>query len=121
MVTDDSRPADSGSSAFRRQRTKAATKKHCSTRRQACFDHGFEGNPVQANCDRADIRKGTFFNCFQGKEHLLLLKCHDDWKGAMLHQVRATPFPSARSAVLRSFLYRVDMVAGKPVMCRASV
>lgn len=96
----DRRPRASGS---RRERKKAAVRRRLSEAALELFAaRGYEGTSVQEICDRADVAKGTFFNYFPSKEHVLLAY-HDALKEGLLRSLREAPASGAEAAVRHAF------------------
>ncbi len=114
MVTNDSGPKQS-----RLARKKAATERRLFDVAMQLFrKQGIDNTSVQQICDHADVAKGTFFNYYPTKEHLLL-KCHDQFKESMLKHVQAKRFGSAREAILDAFTFWSDIVTNDPILGRA--
>lgn len=63
---------------------------------------GYEQTSVQEICERADVAKGTFFNYFPSKEHVLLAY-HDQIKQELLDHLASANFDSAEDAVQDAF------------------
>lgn len=114
MVTNDSSQYLS-----RRERKKAATEKRLFDVAMDLFrKQGIDNTSVQQICDHADVAKGTFFNYFDTKEHLLL-KCHDQFKESLLDHVQSMRFDSAREAVQAAFLYWSELLSKDPIIGKA--
>ncbi len=114
MVTNDSSQQKS-----RMARKKAATEQRLFDVAMGLFrKHGIDNTSVQQICDHADVAKGTFFNYYPTKEHLLL-KCHDQFKESMLNHLQSTRFDSAREAILGAFLFWSEIVTKDPILGRA--
>lgn len=111
MVTNDSSQQKS-----RMERKKAATAQRLFDVAMDLFrKQGIDNTSVQQICDHADVAKGTFFNYYPTKEHLLL-KCHDQFKESMLNHLQGTRFETAREAILGAFLYWSDLVTNDPIL-----
>jgi AcrR family transcriptional regulator len=90
----------------RARRPSARRERHKADVRQRLFEgalqlfqrRGYEGTAVQEICARADVAKGTFFNYFASKEHVLVAY-HDRLKEGVLARLERRRFRSARAAV----------------------
>ena len=87
----------------RRQRKKEALRARLFEAALHLFaSQGYEKTSVQEICDRADVAKGTFFNYFPSKEHVLLAY-HDQIKHELLDYLDSRSFDSAEEAVQDAF------------------
>jgi AcrR family transcriptional regulator len=75
---------------------------------------------VQEICGRADVAKGTFFNHFPSKEHVLLAY-HDEIKLDVLRALEEGSFGSAAQAVAACFAAWARRIAGEREMARIVV
>ncbi|MEX1181737.1 MAG: TetR/AcrR family transcriptional regulator [Gemmatimonadota bacterium] len=84
----------------RRARNKAAVRARLYDAAVAMFrSGGFDATPVEAITERADVSKGTFFNYFATKDHVLA-EYHDRMTGRILERLEALSEHSAEAAVL---------------------
>jgi AcrR family transcriptional regulator len=83
-------------------------------------ERGYDGTSVQEICDRADVAKGTFFNYFPSKEHVLLAY-HDEIKLDVLRALEGGSFGSAADAVGACFAAWARRIAGERPMARIVV
>ena len=83
-------------------------------------ERGYDGTSVQEICDRADVAKGTFFNHFPSKEHVLLAY-HDEIKLDVLRELEGGSFGSAAEALATCFAAWARRIAGERTMARIVV
>ena len=83
-------------------------------------ERGYDGTSVQEICDRADVAKGTFFNYFPSKEHVLLAY-HDEIKLDVLRALEDGSYGSAAEAVAACFAAWARRIAGEREMARIVV
>lgn len=122
VVMDDrghlTRRAPSGS---RRERKKERVRRRLYQAALELFpERGYDGTSVQEICDRADVAKGTFFNHFPSKEHVLLAY-HDEIKLDVLRVLEENCFTSAAEAVAACFGAWARRITGERAMARIVV
>jgi AcrR family transcriptional regulator len=113
-----SRRTPSGS---RRERKKEQVRRQLYRAALQLFpERGYDGTSVQEICGRADVAKGTFFNHFPSKEHVLLAY-HDEIKLDVLRALEEGSFGSAAQAVAACFAAWARRIAGEREMARIVV
>ncbi len=81
---------------------------------------GYEATTVREICDGADVAKGTFFNYFPSKEHVLVA-FHDRLKSELLDRIEGLDHESAQDAVRFAFIGWAELVEREPALGRALV
>lgn len=113
-----SRRVPSGS---RRERKKERVRRQLYRAALELFpERGYDGTSVQEICDRADVAKGTFFNYFPSKEHVLLAY-HDEIKLDVLRVLEDGSYGSAAEAVAACFAAWARRIADERAMARIVV
>ncbi|HZQ22158.1 MAG TPA: TetR family transcriptional regulator [Terriglobales bacterium] len=107
-------PSERPESSSRRERKRAETRQRIFRAAMELFaKHGFLATTVEEITEAADVGKGTFFNYFPSKEHVL----------GVLHEVQLAKVAEARKAaekgdqpireVLHKFMYRIAEEPGR--------
>ena len=78
---------------------------------------GYDATTVQAIADAADTAKGTFFNYFPTKEHVLA-RYHDRMAGDVLESVRDRRYPTALEALQDVLVECAAYAVNDPVIGR---
>ena len=105
----------------RRERKKAEARRRLYEAAIRLFrSRGFDETPVEAITEAADTSKGTFFNYFRTKEHVLAAY-HDEMTGSILAQLAEIPTGNAEAAVQAAMGACADWVENDPEMGRIVV
>lgn len=108
-------------SGSRRERKKAAIRRRLFEAALELFaTRGYESTSVQEICDRADVAKGTFFNYFPSKEHVLLAY-HDALKRRLLQALDVAPSSGSEADVRHAFSEWARCVRGERTLGRTLV
>lgn len=81
---------------------------------------GYEATTVREICEGADVAKGTFFNYFPSKEHVLV-DFHDRLKSELLDRIERLDQGSAQDAVRVAFIGWAELVEREPELGRTLV
>lgn len=112
---------DRGQKLGRRERKKRAVRTRLYDAAIALFrSRGFQGTTVEDITRRADTAKGTFFNYFPTKEHVLAAY-HDRMTGAIVDRLERIEVVDAERAIQESMGACADWVEGDPAMGRIVV
>jgi TetR/AcrR family transcriptional regulator, cholesterol catabolism regulator len=94
----------------RRERKKAEVKQRLYSAAIDLFKtQGYEATTIQQIADAADTAKGTFFNYFPTKEHILAAY-HDRMTGEILGRLGSRSFHSAEQAIQTAIAYCANSV-----------
>lgn len=109
------------SAPSRRERKKAEVRRRLYEVAVGLFrERGFDETPVEAITAAADTAKGTFFNYFPTKEHVLAAY-HDEMTGRILARMEEIPPGAAEDAVQAAMRACADWVEDDREMGRAVV
>lgn len=105
----------------RRERKKAEVRRRLYDAAVRLFrERGFDTTPVEAITEAADTAKGTFFNYFPTKEHVLAAY-HDEMTGRILARLGKIPSGSTEAAVEAAMEACADWVESDRAMGRIVV
>lgn len=108
-------------SPSRRERKKAEVRRRLYEAAVELFrERGFDETPVEAITGAADTSKGTFFNYFPTKEHVLAAY-HDEMTGRILARMEEIPNGAVEDAVQAAMRACADWVENDREMGRAVV